>query len=448
MISNQSICIRRCRLKPEWNRRYYTITCYASAVTCIIVLLFFYLTHTHYVTGALNTIRQVFDPIIIGCIIAYLVYPLVKKLESSVFAKCKEGKKPRHRLARNLSISLAYLIILLCLVLFLLGVGPQIISAYREFTDKYESYLNNLNSWIRSLIGTSGFLSEQYDKLLLTIQESLSNLFHVVIDMLMGSYTAVFRFFADFVEQAMNLLLGVVISIYLLAAKETLFVQIRKVASCILSPSLYERIGGILSLTHRVYGGFVIGKIIDSLIIGLLTLVSSWILQIPFAPLIAIIVGVTNVIPIFGPFIGAIPSALIVLVTDPPKVIVFIILIFLIQQLDGNVIGPKILGNQVGISALGVIVSITVMGSLLGVTGMFIGVPTFAVLYTLLMGAVDSILKKKQLPTELDAYRTEMPRTKEFYENAAAASSEDEPPSSPEDAREEEHSSEKGGNCA
>ncbi len=362
------------------------------------------MTHAQYVTGLFATLRHIFDPIITGCIIAYLVCPLVKKLEASCFASIKNGKKPRPRLARNLSISLAFLIIFAALLLFLWGVAPQIVRAYTELIENYDSYLSNLNQWIRGVIGTTGFLSEQYDKLLSTAQDSFSDMLTGIVNMLVGSYSAIFRAFADFIEQAMNVLLGFIISLYLLASYENLLAHVRKLASTLFSKRLYARLGRVLGLTHQMFGSFIIGKTIDSLIIGIITLFATWLLQIPFAPLISIIVAVTNMIPIFGPFIGAIPSALIVLVTDPPKAIVFIILILLIQQLDGNVIGPKILGSQVGISALGVVISITIMGSLFGVTGMFIGVPTFAVLSTLFTELIDRNLKRKNLPTELSAY--------------------------------------------
>ena len=164
---------------------------------------------------------------------------------------------------------------------------------------------------------------------------------------------------------------------------------------------------GACTKTHQVFGGFINGKLLDSLIIGIICFVGVSILEMPYTMLISIIVGVTNIIPFFGPFIGAVPSALISLMVSPRKCLYFVIFVFLLQQLDGNVIGPKILGNTTGISSLGVIISIIIMGELFGVIGMLIGVPLFAVIITLIKEFLDYRLKKKSLSTDTADYYEE-----------------------------------------
>lgn len=158
------------------------------------------------------------------------------------------------------------------------------------------------------------------------------------------------------------------------------------------------------SKSNEIFGGFIIGKIIDSAIIGVLCFIGLSILNIPYTLLVSVIVGVTNVIPFFGPYIGAIPSALLIFLADPVKGVYFVIFIILLQQFDGNILGPKILGNSTGLSAFWVVFSILIAGGLFGIPGMLLGVPTFAVIYYIISMVVNRKLRKKQLPTDTDSY--------------------------------------------
>ena len=191
---------------------------------------------------------------------------------------------------------------------------------------------------------------------------------------------------------------------YILSAKERLKAQTVKVATAVFSPNKARRFFKYVNLCDRIFGGFFIGKIIDSMIIGTITLVALLIFRIPYAPLVSAIVGITNIIPVFGPFIGAIPSAFIIFMDSPQKALLFLVLILLIQQLDGNVIGPRILGNTTGISSLGVIISIIIMGEYCGVIGMLVGVPIFAVVISIVKEIVDNKLKSKNKPTDTAEY--------------------------------------------
>ena len=200
--------------------------------------------------------------------------------------------------------------------------------------------------------------------------------------------------------------MGVIVSVYFLATKETLLAHARKVVCSLFSK---ERVYWIMRGTRKVdtiFAGFVRGKLLDSLIIGILCFIGCSLLKMPYTPLVSVIVGATNVIPFFGPFLGAIPSAVLILLASPVKMLYFVAFIVFLQQLDGNVIGPAILGDKTGLSSLWVISAILVGGSFFGVLGMFFGVPVFACLYSAVTFYVETCLRKKDLPVETDAYRT------------------------------------------
>ena len=216
----------------------------------------------------------------------------------------------------------------------------------------------------------------------------------------------------------MNLVIGFIVAAYVLAEKEHFFGQGRKIVFALFSEKAGKSIIEKSRKCNEIFGGFVIGKIIDSLIIGVLTFILLSIFNMPYTMLVSIIVCVTNVIPFFGPFIGAIPSFFLILLIDPIKALWFLLIIFLIQQLDGNIIGPKILGNSTGLSAFWVMFAILIAGGLFGFAGMLFGVPVFAIIYYLLSEWIRGKLKKKNLPLETENYMDaeELKGTKEIME--------------------------------
>ena len=199
-------------------------------------------------------------------------------------------------------------------------------------------------------------------------------------------------------------MIGVIVSVYVLFSKEKFVSQTKKTVYAVFSTRNANAILHLTRKSNEIFGGFIIGKIIDSAIIGVLCFIGISILRMPYVMLVSVIVGVTNVIPFFGPYIGAIPSAVLIMLADPLKGVYFVIFIFLLQQLDGNFIGPKILGNSTGLSAFWVIFSILLGGGLFGFPGMLMGVPTFAVIYYIVQTIVNRRLENKNLPTQSDFY--------------------------------------------
>ncbi len=201
-----------------------------------------------------------------------------------------------------------------------------------------------------------------------------------------------------------NIVLGLIVSIYLLIDKEKFFAIGKKIVFAFFTEKKANR---ILELTHRsnsIFGNFLSGKILDSLIIGILTFIVLTITKMPYSLLISFIIGITNIIPFFGPFIGAIPSAIIILFVSPVKALWFVLIIFIIQQIDGNIIGPKILGDSLGISAFWILFSLLVGGKLFGLIGLIVGVPLFVLVYSIIKDIVENELAKKELPIETKEY--------------------------------------------
>lgn len=201
-----------------------------------------------------------------------------------------------------------------------------------------------------------------------------------------------------------DVIIGMIISFYFLFSKEMFVRQIKKCTYAMFSSRHANLVLHFATKTNEIFGGFIIGKLIDSAIIGVLCFIGLSILKMPYTLLVSVIVGVTNIIPFFGPYIGAIPSAILIMLEDPMKGIYFIIFVLILQQFDGNILGPKILGNSTGLSAFWVIVAILLGGGLFGFVGMVMGVPTFAVLYYMVGVIMKSRLEKKELPTESSYY--------------------------------------------
>lgn len=206
------------------------------------------------------------------------------------------------------------------------------------------------------------------------------------------------------VNEVMNAVIGIIVSVYVLYSKEKFSMQSKKIIYALFKPSHANMILHLSIKSNTIFGGFIIGKIIDSAIIGALCFIGLSILDMPYTVLVSVIVGVTNVIPFFGPYIGAIPSTILIMLSDPKMGIYFILFILVLQQLDGNVIGPKILGDSTGLSAFWVMFSILLGGGLFGFVGMILGVPTFAVFYYIVNMLINNKLEKRKLPIETDCY--------------------------------------------
>lgn len=398
-------------LKLEWNKKYTTIAIYACIVCSIAAIILTICLNFETVWDKLGQTVAIFNPIFLGIIIAYLCNPLMRWFERRVFTFTKKDPQNRRkcRVSRTLAILCTYLLIFLLIFLFLQLLVPQIMTSYNDLISRFSSYINSAIAFMDNLVRDFPLFNGEFEtvvdlidvnEITQKIREFITNSGNLFKDL--TNY--VLTYSANLVAGAKNLLLALIISVYLLAAKERIFAQIKKICSALFSAPRCKSIFSFAEYTDNTFGGFIVGKLLDSLIIGILSFIVFAVFDMPYYPLIAVIVGVTNVIPFFGPFIGAIPSAFIIFIAEPTKTIWFILLILLIQQLDGNVIGPKILGESTGLSSLGVIISITVMSGFFGIAGMFFGVPLFAVICALCRKFIESRLQIKELPLDTSAY--------------------------------------------
>ncbi|MBR3893565.1 MAG: AI-2E family transporter [Clostridia bacterium] len=361
----------------------------------------------------LGGILLVLRPVLIGLAVSYLCNPFFRFFERKAFCRLRPPS-----LRRALSLICTYLVWLLIIALVLLLFIPQLIDSIITFASNYENYFNsaiqqanksiaNINNTLSTLFPNSTSRIEPLDEN--ALREKIMGLFSgdgndlmsglkdfdmkPLTDML-GNF---FSLFADFV-------FGLFFSIYLLSTKEKRYAQVMKFRHAIFTDGINARITRLCTVADRSFGGFLEGKLLDSLIIGVLAYVAFLIFGIPYALLLATFIGVANIVPIIGPFIGAIPATFILLLSAPEKVIPFLIIIIILQQLDGNVIGPNILGNNTGVSSLCVMIAIIVMGSVWGLVGMLLGVLLFATILELVDELTTERLQKKGLPSGVENY--------------------------------------------
>ncbi len=376
-----------------------------AAVAVGAVLL--YLWHASIAAFFAKCVR-VLKPLIYAVVVAYILWPMMRFFEQKVFDRLGRDK-PNKRLIRTLSLLLTYIIFILILVLFFSTVIPQIVDSVKTLADKAQGYVATVQNWFYDLSPETPVIGPLMEtELFQELRGKLIEYTTRFIEWLTGNMSSIVSGVTDyaktFATETWNVVLGMIFSVYFVLFKENLFAQLSKLMHASMKDRHYERVTHYVMLTDRTFGGFINGKLLDSLIIGLLCFIFMKIFRMPYAPLISMIVGITNVIPFFGPLIGAVPSAFFILIADPKMTLWFVLLIILLQQLDGNVIGPKILGDFVGLNPLWIIVSITVMGGFFGVFGMFFGVPTFAVIYAVVKELTEKKLAEIGKPVETTDY--------------------------------------------
>ena len=352
------------------------------------------------------------SPVLYGAFFAYLLTPMVNYFEELFLPKGKKLEKGKRTSAglRALSILLTWAIIAVLLYLLASVLLPELYKSIAQLLSNIETYYHTISGWVAHLLETypplEHWVSQQldlsYNSLMNWITKEVLPQASTLMTIVSGSVFGLVSFLSD-------LLVGIIVSIYFLATKETCAAHARKVV-CGLFPKeqVYWLLRGAAKV-DSIFAGFVRGKLLDSLIIGIICFVGCSILKFPYTPLVSVIVGVTNVIPFFGPFLGAIPSIFLILLDSPLKALYFTLFVLALQQVDGNIIGPKILGDKTGLSSLWVIVAILVGGSFFGIAGMFFGVPILACLTSLCSFLLESRLLRKNLPTRGHAYQTDPP---------------------------------------
>ncbi len=365
-------------------------------ICAIIFISVFVIVNSSNVSGVFSAVFSVLLPILLGAALAYFLNPILKFYEFKVFKKIKNTG-----VLRGVSILMTYVTLLLILAAFAAILIPSLIDSVSTLVANVDEHLETTAQLLNGIIVK---FTDNPEHNTLLDGEKLKNLLLKAINTFMPSNDDAMNIITGIGVGLKNTFLAFFISLYMLISKERLFAQGRKLSAAIFGIKGRKRLYRYIRIVHRNFGGYFSGVLVDALIIMVVSFICFLIFNIPYAPLIAVIIGTTNIIPIFGPFIGAIPSFIIVFIQNPTKALIFAILILVIQQIDGNIIAPKVLGNSTNISSLGVIIAITVMGDYFGIVGMIIGVPIFAAGIAIGKEFIDHRLRMADMPTDTAEY--------------------------------------------
>lgn len=392
-------------MKIEWTKNM-TKRMLVYVVSGIgILAAYFILINLKRVSGIFSYLGDILRPFIIAAIFAYIVNGPMMFFER--LFKFADKKKPRPKLKRVLAIIAAWVACLAVLVLFFVIIIPDIKVSIVTLVNNLPGYFDSLKNLITSLAEKYQFDISYLDSFMnfQITAEGVMDIAKKYSDTLIPQLENIANISVQIGSLIADMVIAIIISVYFLFSKETLIAQLKKVLYAIFSRRFVDASVRVARETHRTFSGFINGKLLDSLIIGILCFIGMSILKFEYALLISFIVGVTNIIPFFGPIFGAVPSVLLLLMIDPWHALWFAVFVFALQQLDGNVIGPKILGDSTGLPALWVMFAILVGGAIWGVAGMFIGVPLFAVIYRFSKEIFENMLKKKNMPESTCSYK-------------------------------------------
>ena len=393
---------------PSKLRRQFSkgMTFFLVIAACIV--FYFALLRMTHISDTFQIVFDVLKPVVYGAVIAYLLNPIVNKIDKyliPVLKKKLSKEGQAEKLSRSVGIFMSIVFLITLIVALFNLLIPELYISIKNMISKLPGQLNDLvrklnevqlndtptNTLIQAAVavGTTMIQNWLRQDLLGQVNEWMSNLTVGII---------------SFFSEIFNVLIGIIVSIYILFSKELFLRQSKKIVYAVMNPDHANMLLHLTVKSNEIFGGFIIGKIIDSAIIGILCFIGVSLMKMPYVMLVSVIIGVTNVIPFFGPYIGAIPCTILILLSDPIKGIYFVLFILVLQQFDGNILGPKILGDTTGLSAFWVIVAILLGGGLFGFVGMVMGVPTFAVLYYIGEMLINNRLERKHLPSGSDYY--------------------------------------------
>lgn len=393
--------------------KYFLWGLTALLVICASICFYYLVFHGNKIRQGTSVMMNVLMPVVFGLILAYLLTPLLnfieKKLLIPLCNKCKiKESKQRAGLIRGIGILLTvFLTILIIYSLFYMMLS-QIVPSIVTIVSNFDTYIGNIIRWINQMMDDN---PEVREYVILAIDKYSVELEAWMNGTLMPQASELIRTVSLSVIGVLkilwNFIIGIILSVYLLASKEKFAGQAKKIAYAAFKRDTANMVIRNFRFTHKTFIGFVSGKIVDSILIGLLCFIGTSLLNTPYAALVSVVIGVTNVIPFFGPYLGAIPSTILIFVVDPShplNCVYFALFILFLQQFDGNVLGPKILGDSTGLTGFWVIFAITFFGGLFGVLGMIVGVPVFAVIYAAIKSTVNYALSKRGMPKETVLY--------------------------------------------
>ncbi|GAA0076124.1 AI-2E family transporter [Clostridium sp. CTA-5] len=383
-------------MKLDWNTKYTTISTYVFTVACAVILFYLSISELSLFLSKINKVIVVFEPIIIGFFIAYILNFLLIFYDRKIFNKIHIKSKSK----RILEIIFTYLTAFFIIYLFSKIILPQLFMSIVKLSDNFPKYINRSIEFSDQMLLKLNIESEYLD----LINNYFKDFTNYLLKVFPNSVIVIGKILTNTFYSIWNLILGLIISFYLLIDKEKFCGLTKKIMYGIFPKIIVEKSIKITKRTDNIFGKFLVGKIFNSLIIGILMFIVLIIFRIPYSLLVSFIIGITNMVPFLGPFIGAIPSLLIILLVSPVKALWFLVIIIVVQQIDSNIISPKILGESIGISAFWILFAILVGEKCLGIIGLIVGVPLFAVIYSLVKEVIENRLRRKNLKVDTKDY--------------------------------------------
>ena len=384
--------------------RIATATFVVIMLSAVCIYMIF---HFGKVINAFSSLLKIIAPIIYGFIIAYILIPVCAFFENNIF-KAKTRKPKTAKRLRIVSIAITLILFFLAIAGFFRLVIPELYKSFTIIIKSFPTYERNVETWLTETkdklpenikMNFDYSASEIMDEIYNFLTENILPSFTVWMDNIKSGVFGVVKF-------VLNLVIGIIVSVYLMANRELMIGQCKKTIYGLFKKETANNTINNIRYINKTFQNFFVGKLADSLCIGLITFIVMTVFQFDYAALISVIIGITNIIPVFGPFIGAIPSALLIFMVDPVECFYFVIFVIILQQFDGNILGPKILGSSTGLSGFWVIFAITLFGGCFGIVGMLVGVPIFAVFFTGFKAFINSRLLNKNLTTDTMNYRS------------------------------------------
>ncbi len=387
------------------HEKHFTIALYALLVGILLITFIFAMLNIGRIWSFVSGIIIAMSAFVYGFVIAFLLCPLYKRIHKHVF-KFVEKNKPHPKLRKGFSIALTYLIFALILIIIGATIIPQLIDNISTLSSNLSKYINNLKEEIVLLL--EKFPQINPDEVMDSIYALLGSqgeegIISIVLNFIIDN---ILNIGTELVSQIFFIIVGIILSIYFLIDKDRIKGKLKRLLCAMLRKKHYERVVDYVKYTDKTFGRYIIGTIIDSAMVGIVIALIMLMVGLPYPALIGVICGITNIIPFFGPFIGGIPSGLIVLIATESiwQVVIFGIVILVVQQIDGNLIAPHILGASTGLTPIGVIAAVTLCSHLFGFVGMVAGVPLCAIIAYFFNSFIKEKLRKKNLPIDSSDY--------------------------------------------
>ena len=406
---NDPFLFQKKKEKTNWNMKpYLAIALVIFVLFCCCIAVFFLIYRYNGVSAGWTKIKQVLQPITIGLVLAYLLNPVMVFIERNMLKLLKgraKTEKQAKKIARTTGTFGALVVFFLIVFLLFEMMVPQLIRSIAGMVNNLPEQAQSMFDWFNGYINSDNQIALRIEETFMQATTYLESWVKSAFLPDIQTYiTSLTSGVINVLKVILNIAVGLIVSVYVLMSKEKFVGQSKKVVYALFKPVRGNIIIEIFRKSNEIFGGFITGKILDSAIIGVLCYICLMILHMPYALLVSAIVGLTNVIPFFGPFIGAVPSFIIITLASPIHGLYFLIFILVLQQVDGNIIGPKILGDSTGLTSFWVVFAIMVGGGLFGVAGMVLGVPTFAVIYYLITKLINYCLRQRKLSESTDDY--------------------------------------------